>query len=143
MFRTAARRKEGADSWTRVDDARVARLVWRDAGTVKEAILRVEFMKVTAKCGLPHASCPKMLRHLFATCLQDANVDPLIRQELMGHRPSGPRSIAGGLGMTALYTHTRPNTRRRQLEEAMRSRPAVVAAREWLATRGLHVREDG
>ncbi len=91
--------------WTRFDDARVARTVWRDAGVVKEVTVRVEFTKVTSKIGLEHITCPKNLRHLCATCLQDAKVDPLIRQELMGHSPD--RRNGNGLGMTSVYTHTR------------------------------------
>jgi hypothetical protein len=43
------------------------------------------------------ATCPKSWRYSFATLLQVANVDPLIRQQVMGHKPTNP----GGLGMTA------------------------------------------
>jgi hypothetical protein len=51
--------------------------------------------------------------------LQDANVDPLIRQQTLGHRPT----TESGLGMTANYTHTRPETQRRQVEQALRRWP--------------------
>ena len=34
--------------------------------------------------------------------------------------------------MTAVYTHTRPETRRQQLEEALATRAAVAVARAWL-----------
>jgi hypothetical protein len=34
--------------------------------------------------------------HTFAILLQDANVDPLIRQQMMGHKPT----LSGGLKMT-------------------------------------------
>ena len=34
---------------------------------------------------LKEVTAPKTLRHTFATILQDGNVDPLIRNELMGH----------------------------------------------------------
>jgi hypothetical protein len=37
--------------------------------------------------------------------------------------------------MTAVYTHTRPDTKRRQLEAAMSGRPALKTARLWLARR--------
>jgi hypothetical protein len=43
-------------------------------------------------------------------------VDPLIRQQVMGHKPT----LNGGLGMTANYTHTRPETQREQVEGALR-----------------------
>ena len=44
----------------------------------------------------------------FSTLLQDANVDPLIRQQVLGHQPCSPDS--GALGMTSVYTHSRPET---------------------------------
>jgi integrase len=86
---------------------------------------------VSGRIGAPGLTSPKMLRHLFATCLQDANVDPLIRMELMGH--SIDRQLSeGGLGMTAVYTHTRPETKRKELERAIAGRPAVQVATDWL-----------
>jgi hypothetical protein len=72
---------------------------------------------------------------MFATTLQDANVDPLIRNQLMGHVASGQGTAHGGLGMTGVYTHSRPETVRRQLECALRMLPAVAAAREWVRRR--------
>src|SRR5439155_9315226 len=74
---------------------------------------------------------PKALRHGFATALQDANVDPLVRNALMGHASGIGQRPGAGLGMTAVYTHTRPETVRRQLEAAMDPRPAVAAAGTW------------
>jgi len=109
-----------------------ARGVWRDAGAIRTERIRKEFMQLTRQLGLPELTAPKSLRHLFATGLQDGNVDPLIRCEIMGH--SHGRS-GGGLGMTANYTHTRPETKRKQLEDAFSSRAAVVIASEWLSTR--------
>jgi hypothetical protein len=44
------------------------------------------------------------------------------RQQVLGHRPTA----AGGLGMTARYTHTRPETLRRQVERALRLWPASL-----------------
>jgi hypothetical protein len=67
------------------------------------------------------------LRHTFATILQDANVDPLIRNELMGHVPAISPAPGAGLGMTAVYTHTRPETKRRQLENALAKVLALAA----------------
>ena len=105
--------------------------MWRDAGAIKIERLRIEFIRVCRRIGAEHLTAPKMLRHLFATGLQDANVDPLIRNELMGHVPA---AHAGGssLGMTASYTHTRPETRRRQLQVALQNRPATAMANRWL-----------
>jgi hypothetical protein len=44
------------------------------------------------------------------------NVNPLIRQQVMGHRPTN----STGLGMTANYTHTRSDTLSGQIEKALR-----------------------
>jgi integrase len=68
----------------------------------------------------PQSTCPKSWRHFFATLLQDANVDPPIRQQVLGHRPTS----STGLGMTTASTHTRPETLRLQVEGALRRWPA-------------------
>jgi site-specific recombinase XerD len=87
--------------------------------------------------GLGEVTAPKTLRHTFATVLQDANVDPLVRNELMGHAPSYVGALAGGLGMTAIYTHTRPETKRRQLEGAVADRAIVKYARARIERGGV------
>jgi site-specific recombinase XerD len=89
-------------------------------------------MRITRAIGLPEMTAPKSLRHLFATELQDKSVDPLIRSELMGHSTNRD---GGGLGMTGRYTHTRPETKARELERAMSERAAIPVAREWLTRR--------
>jgi integrase len=71
--------------------------------------------------GLTGATYPKSWRHTFATLLQDANVDPLIRQQTLGHQPGSPG--AGALGMTTVYTHSRPETQRREILRALRLWP--------------------
>ena len=102
----------------------VARTVWRDAGALRTDWIRLEFIELMQLLGRSEITAPKTLRHTFATLLQDANVDPLIRHELMGHVPLGAgRATTTSLGMTAVYTHTRPETKRRQLEEALVHRP--------------------
>ena len=121
---------------SRAERARIARTVWRDMGAVYTGTIHIEFGRVTARIGLADVTAPKTLRHTFATILQDANVDPLIRNELMGHVPAKSRLPGGGLAMTAVYTHTRPETKRRQLEDALSQRPLQVAG-EWLQQRGL------
>jgi hypothetical protein len=62
---------------------------------------------------------PETWRYTFATLLQDGNVDPLIRQQVIGHLPT----VSSGLGMTAKHMHTRPETLRRQVEQALRRWP--------------------
>ncbi len=113
---------------------RTCRGLWSDLGAIRENRLRCAFMRRTRDCGWPALTAPKMWRHLFATCLQDANVDPLIRNQLMGHSPMSGRSTFG-LGMTGVYTHSQPATIRRQLTQALESRSALAAARTWLAQR--------
>lgn len=90
-------------------------------------------MRVARSVRIPEATAPKSLRHLFAIVMQDANVDPLVRNALMGHASGQGRRPGAGLGMTAVYTHTRPETVRRQLEAAMAQREAVEIAHAWLA----------
>ncbi len=120
---------------TRIERLRIARTVWRDIGGFRTDVIRNEFIDLTSRIGLDHVTAPKTLRHTFATILQDANVDPLIRNELMGHTPAISPGPGAGLGMTAVYTHTRPETKRRQLEDAMANRPAAVCAMSWLQQR--------
>jgi site-specific recombinase XerD len=121
--------QRGLNRWERLA---VLRTVWRDVAALKEDRIRVEFTRVTRRVGLPEATAPKSLRHLFATAMQDANVDPLVRNALMGHVSGQGRRAGAGLGMTAVYTHTRPETVRRQLDAAMAQRQAVQIARAWM-----------
>jgi integrase len=109
----------GGQPLTRAEAQKVARRVWWDAGAVKADAVRISFVRVMKGLGHPEATCPKSWRHSFATLLQDANVDPLVRQETLGHRPTS----GAGLGMTASYTHTRPETQREQIERALRRWP--------------------
>jgi integrase len=109
------------------DRLRDARRVWRQAGVLKEDRVRAEFIRVAWRAGLPRLTAPKLLRHQFATALQEANVDPLVRNELMGHSHAG-RTPGAGLGMTARYTHTRPETVRRRLTAALEGRPCAAAS---------------
>ncbi len=119
---------------SRVERQKVCRTIWRDVGLIKSDYLRTSFIQICNKAGLAGFTSPKMLRHLFATTLQEGRVDPLIRNELMGHSTNAT-SRTNPLGMTATYTHTRPETMREQLERALEDRPAIAIAEEWLAKR--------
>ena len=130
--RVVAHEREQGQLPTRLERSRLARRIWQEIGIVKGDRIRVEFMRLTRAIGLPTYTAPKLLRHQFATTLQEARVDPLIRNELMGHVAAGERSAGHGLGMTSVYTHTRPETRREQLLSALSTREAVVVARNWL-----------
>jgi len=110
---------------------RLARRLWRDIGAVGENRIRVEFIRVARAAGLTGQTAPKVFRHQFATALQEGRVDPLVRNLLMGHAAADSRAPGHGLGMTAVYTHTRPETVREQLLAALADRPALTVAREW------------
>jgi integrase len=108
--------------------AKLAARLWIEWGRVESDRIRIEFMRLAREVGAPEITAPKTLRHLFATTLQDANVDPLIRNELMGHSTSNTRR--NGLGMTCTYTHTRMDTKRSQLEAAFSMNPILAIATE-------------
>ena len=55
--------------------AQFALRLWTEWGIVKTDRIRTEFMRLTRQIGQPDLTAPKTLRHLFATTLQDANVD--------------------------------------------------------------------
>ncbi len=131
--RIARIESESGGSLGRASRLAVARRIWRDVGAIKEEQVRLEFGRVTQTIGLPDATAPKLLRHQFATTLQEGKVDPMLRNELMGHSTTSAKG--GGLGMTAVYTHTRPETRRDQLESALRYGPAAAAAVRWLSSK--------
>lgn len=132
VYRVAQRERETGLALSREEKQKLARGLWRDLGAVKGDRVRLEFMQLTQQIGLSGATAPKVLRHQFATVLQEGRVDPLIRNELMGHVASGERTAGHGLAMTAVYTHTHPETRRQQLETALAGRPAMAVAQAWV-----------
>ena len=109
--------------------ANLAARLWSEWGMVDTDRIRTDFIRLTKQIGAPEITAPKTLRHLFATTLQDANVDPMIRNELMGHSTSD--TCRNGLGMTGAYTHTRLITKRGQLEAAFSQNPILGIAAEW------------
>jgi integrase len=126
--RAHAREKELRRSLSRDELARVAQTVWRDSGAIDADDVRRSFIRIAATIGLVGVTCPKSWRHTFATLLQDANVDPLVRQITMGHAQAG--NSKGVLGMTAVYTHTRPETQKRDIERALRLWPESLCLAE-------------
>ena len=113
---------------------RTVQTIWRDLAAISEDRVRLEFIRICRSIRRSDATAPKLLRHGFATALQDANVDPLIRSQLMGHSTAGAGSPGSGLGMTAVYTHSRPQTVRQQMLTAMTARPLYgVVERRTLA----------
>ena len=134
--RFLARETEQNRSLSRKERLSIARSVWWEAGALKEDLIRNQFMAITKSIGMPATTAPKLLRHQFATALQDANVDPLIRNQLMGHSPVDGKRFTTSLGMTGLYTHTKVATARAQLEQAMSIHAAVHTAKGWIAIHG-------
>ncbi|MGZ0174322.1 MAG: tyrosine-type recombinase/integrase [Planctomycetales bacterium] len=128
--------RKSEESASRADSAHVLRAVWRDAGLIRTDAIRKSFMRASRTIGRPDMTCPKSWRHTFATLLQDAEVDPLIRQITLGHKSAS--DARGALGMTGVYTHTRPETQKRQIERALQLWPdSLEFARRW-AVRGRH-----
>jgi integrase len=113
----------------RLEQAKTAQRLWREAGIVKVDAVRTAFIHTMQALSHPEATCPKSWRHSFATLLQDARVDPLIRQITLGHAPT---SSGGALGMTSVYTHTRPETQRAEIFRALRLWPQTLhLAQTW------------
>ncbi|MEI8196730.1 MAG: tyrosine-type recombinase/integrase [Phycisphaerae bacterium] len=122
--RLSAARTNGGHSLSRTEEARILRGIWRDAGATKEDRVRNSFISISKKIGI-EATCPKSWRHTFATLLQQANAEVLVRQITLGHKPSSPEDSV--LGMTGNYTHTTPELQRREIERALRLRPQSLA----------------
>ncbi len=115
---------------TRVERSGLATQVWMEAGELDPDQVRRSFIRIANRAGMAGVSCPKRWRHTFATLLQDANVDPLLRQLTLGHKPSG---AGGALGMTAVYTHSRPETHTAEIRRALRYWPdSLLLARQHL-----------
>jgi integrase len=136
--RTLARERELGRPLSREEVAGIAETVWRAWGAIEADDIRRSFLRIAATIGRETLTCPKSWRHTFATLLQDANVDPLIRQLTMDHAPS--RNGKDALGMTSVYTHTRPETQKREINRAMRFWPnSLQLAVNW-AQGGSHDR---
>ncbi len=128
LTRTATRRieqrcRELGRKVTRREEAVVLHGVWRDSGAVRADRIRNSLIRVAKRIGVD-ATCPKSWRHTFATLLQEANVDLLIRQITLGHQPARPEQSA--LGMTGVYTHTRPEVQHREILRALQLRRTVL-----------------
>jgi AcrR family transcriptional regulator len=132
LTRRLAAFEPNAGGPNRSDRQRLARRLWQEMGAVDENRIRIEFIRVARAIGLEAQTAPKVFRHQFATALQEGRVDPLVRNLLMGHAAAGLRSPGHGLGMTAVYTHTRPETVREQLFVALLDRPVIAIAQRWV-----------
>ena len=115
----------------RVEKLRLACAVWRNAGALNGDDIRNSFIRIAQHAELSAATCPKSWRHTFATLLQDANVDPLIRQLTLGHKPTDRTE---GLGMTSRYSHSRPETQKSSIDRALRLWPRSLELVAQVAT---------
>lgn len=104
---------------SRKEKAAIFQKVWSDAGAVSMDRVRTSFIRTAKILGI-NATCPKSWRHTFATLLQEANIDPLVRQITMGHKPTNPEQSP--LGMTSIYTHTQPAVQHKEILRALRFR---------------------
>jgi integrase len=108
----------GAD---REAEERIAKHLWRDMGAAAPKEVRADFIRVAKKIGRPDLTCPKLWRHQMATAMQEADVDPFVRKEVIGHTR---------LETTGIYTHTSAAVIARQMEKMVRLRePALEVLR--------------
>jgi len=70
--RVIQQQKRTGSLMSRQEQSKLAKVLWWETGAVREDRIRVEFMRVAQKIGLPDLTMPKALRHQFATALQDA-----------------------------------------------------------------------
>jgi integrase len=124
---TARTRIAGAEpkggALSRAAVAKIYERVWHDAGAVPEDQIRMSFIHTCQRAGL-QATCVKSWRHTFATLMQEANVDVLVRQITLGHKTADV--AASPLGMTAVYTHTTPEFQSREISRAVALRPRTL-----------------
>jgi len=88
---------------TERDQRRAVTAFCRSMGQVPEKRVRGEFMKLTGAVGCPEFTRAHDLRHLFTSRAQEAGMNPLLVQELLGHST---------LDMTRKYTHLGLDTKR-------------------------------
>jgi integrase len=86
---------------------RDVRAFCRAMGQIPEKRIREEFMRLTAGIGCPEFTRAHDLRHLFTSRAQEAGMNPLLVQDMLGHST---------LDMTRRYTHLGIEAKR----EAMR-----------------------
>lgn len=90
------------------DTRRAVTAFCRTMGQIPDKRIRGEFMKVTTAVGCPEFTRAHDLRHLFSTRAQEAGVNPLFVQELLGHTT---------LEMIRRYTHLGLDAKREALEK--------------------------
>lgn len=99
--------------------AKATRDVCREFGQIPERRVRQEFMKLTKRIGRPELTRAHDLRHLFSTRAQEMGINPLLVQELLGHK---------SLGMTWRYTHIGMDTKREAVQKVAPDFPRAANA---------------
>ena len=95
----------------------MVRNFWRDMGGIGPNDIRRRFMAVAKRLGRPELTSPYVFRHGMATAMQEADVDPFVRKEIIGHT---------SLEMTGRYTHTASVTLARGMKQAAELRREVL-----------------
>jgi integrase len=117
------------DASRRRAETRAAKTLWHDMGMVNPNAVRKRFMVVAKKLGRPEMTSPYVFRHGMATAMQEADVDPFVRKEIIGHT---------SLEMTGRYTHTASVTLARGMKQAAELRQeALEVARHRMADGAL------
>lgn len=80
----------------------------RSMGQIPEKRVRDEFMAVTTEIGCPEFTRVHDLRHVFSSRAQEAGMNPILVQEMLGHAT---------LDMTRRYTHLGMDTKREALKK--------------------------
>jgi len=102
--------------------ARMVTQFCRSMGQTPERRIRSQFMQLTRRIGRPDLTKAHDLRHLFSSRVQEQGMNPLIAQELLGHR---------SLEMTRRYTHLSLDAKRQALRTITSTYLTnVIASRE-------------
>ena len=108
LERVAADHLESNPDASEREKRRAVERYCRKQGQIPVKRVRSEFCKLTRQIGCPEFTRAHDLRHLFPSRAQEAGVNPLLVQELLGHAT---------LDMTKRYTHLGMNTKREAVEK--------------------------
>lgn len=111
----------------REKEAPLAKRLWADMGAMNGNEYRRTFARIAARIGRPDVTKPHIWRHAMASVMQMGDMDPLMRQEILGH---------ASLETTRLYTHPNVETMGMQMGKVLAIRTdSLEAARKRLAKR--------
>jgi site-specific recombinase XerD len=93
---------------TKREKRKAVTLFCRSMGQLPVRRVQAEFCKLTEEIGCPEFTRTHDLRHLFATRAQERGTNPIIVQQIVGHR---------SLEMTKRYTHLGMDAKRAAMEQ--------------------------